>query len=80
MSSRRLTLLHPLFFAAYAVLFLYAENVDITSLDKVLPSLAVAVVGAAMALIATSFALHDRTAGAVLASVLVLLFFFMVSF
>jgi hypothetical protein len=75
-STRRLTLFHPLLFAAYAVLFLYAENVDITAFHEVWPALLVAVVGAAIALAVTTWALRDRDAGAIMATVLVLLFFF----
>ncbi len=75
-STRRLTLLHPLLFAAYAVLFLYAENVDITGVREVVPSLVLAIVGAAITLALTTRAFRDANAGALLATVLVLLFFF----
>src|SRR4026209_1466157 len=74
--SRPYTLVHPLLFAAYAVVFLYAENVDLVRLDEMVPSLIVAVAGAALALCLTTLALRNVEAGAVLAGVLVLLFFF----
>jgi hypothetical protein len=63
-------------FAAYAVLFLYAENVDITGFHEAWPALVLAIAGAAAALVLTSLAMRDVGAGAVLATVLVLLFFF----
>src|SRR6476619_5434782 len=75
-STRRLTLLHPVLFAAYAVVFLYAENVDLVGLNEILPSLVVAVVGASLALALTSYLLRHVESGAVMAGVLVLLFFF----
>jgi len=74
--SRPYTLLHPVLFAAYAVVFLYAENLDLVRWDEVVASLVVAAAGAAVLLGVTSFALRNFGAGAVLASVLVLLFFF----
>jgi len=74
--SRPYSLVHPVLFGAYAVVFLYAENLDLVRLDEILRALVVAVVAAALVLVVTSLALRDVAAGAVLASVLVLLFFF----
>lgn len=67
--------LHPLLFAAYAVLFLYSVN-----LDEVLPVDAVgptsrAVLGAASVLLVATVALRDLRRAAIVASALVVAFF-----
>lgn len=77
MISRRVADLpfHPLLLAAYAVLFLYGQNVGETSpVDVVLPFVA-SVAGSAAVLAATSLVLRDRARAGILTSALAVLFF-----
>ncbi len=67
--------LHPLLFAAYAVLFLYAANLsEVLLVDAVAP-LARSVVGAAVVLALLGLVFGDVRRGAVVASALVIAFF-----
>jgi hypothetical protein len=68
--------LHPLLFAAFPVLFLFAENAEqeVTLAPLWLP-LAVSVAGALVALLLLAAAFRDWNRGAVLATALVILFF-----
>jgi hypothetical protein len=67
--------IHPLLLAAYAVLFLYGQNIGETNPgDVVLPFVA-SVVGVAVVLAASSLLLRDTTRGGLLTSALALLFF-----
>src|SRR5688572_17679865 len=63
---------HTLLFAAYGVLFLFAENVAEVALGEVLPPLARTVVGAAVVLLAAGLLLRDFRRGAIVATALVI--------
>ena len=67
--------IHPLLFAAYAVLFLYAENVQLVRPSEVISPLLWSIGGAALVLVALSLLLHDSRRAAMLASALVVIFF-----
>lgn len=67
--------LHPLLFAAYAVLFLYAQNLSEVLLVDVGPPLGRALVGAAIVLGVASLLYRDVLRGAILASALIIAFF-----
>jgi hypothetical protein len=67
--------IHPLLFAAYAVLFLFAENVAEVGLRDVVPPLGRSVIGAALALAVAGFLLRDLRRGAIVASALLAAFF-----
>jgi hypothetical protein len=66
---------HPLLFAAYAVLFLYAENLGEVLLVDVEGPLIRSVVGAAVVLAVAAVVYRDVRRGAILASALVVAFF-----
>lgn len=67
--------LHPLLFAAYAVLFLYAANLDeVLPVDAAAP-LFRAMAGAAVALAVLSLVYRNAMRGAIVASMLVIAFF-----
>jgi hypothetical protein len=63
---------HPLLFAAYAVLFLAAENVADVALDEVLPPLGRALLGGLVVLVVAGVLLRDLRRGAIVASALVI--------
>ena len=63
---------HPLLFAAYAVLFLFAENVAEVALGEVLPPLVRALIGAGFILLIAGLLLRDLRRGALIATALVL--------
>jgi len=66
--------LHPILFAAYAILFLYAANLnEVLPVDAVAP-LGRAILGATIALAVSSLLLRDRRRGAIVASALVIAF------
>jgi hypothetical protein len=67
--------LHPILLAAYAVLFLYAENLAEVLLIDVQAPLARAVLGAAGAILALGLVFGDLARGALVASSLVVAFF-----
>ncbi|HUG47470.1 MAG TPA: hypothetical protein VMP67_03555 [Candidatus Limnocylindria bacterium] len=67
--------LHPLLFAAYAVLFLYAENIQLVSTSEVLAPLFWSVAAAGVLLVVASLLLRDVRRGALLASGLLIVFF-----
>jgi hypothetical protein len=67
--------LHPLLFAAYAVLFLYAENVQLVRPPEVVAPLFWSVAGAALLLAAAAVLTRDVRRGALIASALVIGFF-----
>jgi hypothetical protein len=64
-----------LLFAAYAVLFLFAENVAEVGLRDAVPPLGRSVIGAALALTVCGLVYRDMRRGALVASVLVAAFF-----
>ena len=67
--------LHPVLFAAYAILFVYAANLSqVLPVDAVAP-LGRAVLGAVIALAVASLLLRDRRRGAIVASALVVAFY-----
>ena len=66
---------HPLLFAGYFVLFLYAQNLGEVALAEVLPVLLASVIGAGVALILTGLIWRDLRRGAILVSALVVVFF-----
>jgi hypothetical protein len=68
--------LHPLLLPAYAVLFLYAGNVQLVDLDQVSGPLAWAVGGGALVLVLASLVLRDVQRGALVASALAVSFYF----
>jgi hypothetical protein len=67
--------IHPLLFAAYAVLFLYAQNLSEVLLVDVEGPLVRAVAGAAVALAVAALAYRDARRGAIVVSALVVAFF-----
>ena len=67
--------IHPLLFAAYAVLFLFAGNVAEVGLRDVVPPLGRSVIGAALALAMCALLYRDLRRGALLTSILVAAFF-----
>ena len=67
--------LHPLLFAAYAVLFLYAQNLTEVLLVDIGAPLVRAVVGAAAALVLLALLYRSPERGAIVASALVIAFF-----
>ena len=75
--ARRLTRLplHPVLFAAYAVLFLYAQNLTEVLLVDIGAPLARAVLGAAAALLVLALLYRSPERGAIVASALVVAFF-----
>lgn len=72
---RRLPL-HPLLLPAYAVLFLYAGNVQLVDLRQVTEPLAWAIAGGAVLLALSSLLLRDVQRGALVASALAIGFYF----
>lgn len=77
MTTRRIAdlPLHPLLIAAYAVLFLYGQNLGETSPSDVVVPLLVAVAGVAVALAATTLVLRDAARAGIMTSALAILFF-----
>ena len=68
--------IHPVFLAAFAVLFLLAENIaDQLVLDALWMPLAVSVIGAVVALLIATAVTRDLIRGGLLASLMVVLFF-----
>ena len=68
--------IHPALLAAFAVLFLFAENIaDQLVLDPLWMPLAVSVIGAVVALLIATAVTRDLVRGGLLASLLVVLFF-----
>jgi hypothetical protein len=67
--------LHPLLFAAYAVLFLYAQNIELVRLSEVFPPLAWSLGGAAVLVGITALAMRSAGRGALIASAVVVGFF-----
>jgi hypothetical protein len=68
----RLAGLHPLLFAAYAVLFLWSQNLGETTLIPVIFALIAVVVGAAVLTLIASLILRDRRRGALVATPVVI--------
>ena len=67
--------LHPILLAAYAILFLYAANLnEVLPVDALAP-LGRAILGATVALAVCSLLLRDRRRGAIVASALVVAFY-----
>ena len=67
---------HPALLAAFAVLFLFAENIaDQLVLDPLLVPLALSVIGALVMLVVAVAATRDPVRGGLLASLLIVLFF-----
>lgn len=66
---------HPLLFAGYFVLFLYAQNLGEVAMAEVVPVLLVAIVGAGVTLLLTGLIWRDLRQGAILVSALVVVFF-----
>jgi hypothetical protein len=66
---------HPLLFAAYAVLFLFAQNVAEVGLRDAVPPLGRSVIGAALALAICGLLYRDLRRGALVATALVAAFF-----
>ncbi len=67
--------LHPLLLAAYAVLFLFAENMTEVSVAEVLPPLGWALATATMLALISGLILRDPRRGALVASALILFWF-----
>ena len=67
--------LHPFLFAAYPVLFLYAQNVDFTPLSDALLPIMVVLAAALLLLLALYAILRDAARAALLVSLFALLFF-----
>ena len=67
--------LHPLLFAAYPVLFLYAQNVDFTPLSDALLPMIVVLAAALLLLLALYAILRDAARAGLLVSLFALLFF-----
>ncbi|HSH21484.1 MAG TPA: hypothetical protein VK992_02550, partial [Candidatus Caenarcaniphilales bacterium] len=67
--------LHPLLLAAYAVLFLYGQNVQLVRTSEVASPLGWSILGAALVLVVAALVLRDLARGAVVASALVVAFF-----
>jgi Sulfatase len=66
---------HPILFAIYLVLFLYAQNLGEVELGEVLPVLGLAIGGSALALLVTKLVWRDLRRGAIVVSALVIVFF-----
>ncbi len=66
---------HPILFAVYFVLFLYAQNLGEVEPTEVLPVLLIAIAGSAVTLVATAIVWRDLRRGAIVVSALVLVFF-----
>lgn len=75
MRPSAITPVYPLLFAAYFVLFLLSQNLDEVGLDDALPVLAVAVVGAMIALFVASLVLRDPRRGGLVAGAATVAFF-----
>ncbi len=68
--------IHPALLAAFAVLFLFAENIaDQLVLDPLWMPLAFSVIGAIVLLLVTTAVTRDPVRGGLLASLLIVLFF-----
>ena len=67
--------IHPVLFAAYAVLFLFAGNVAEVGLQDVIPPLGRSMIGAVLALSILGLLYRDMRRGALVTSVLVAAFF-----
>lgn len=67
--------LHPLLFAIYPVLFLYAQNVDFTPFNDVVAPLVVVLAAALLLLLALYAVLRDAARAGLLVSIFALLFF-----
>ncbi|MFN8624224.1 MAG: hypothetical protein U0869_26070 [Chloroflexota bacterium] len=67
--------IHPLLFAAYAVLFLFAQNVAEVGLHDAVPPLGRSVIGAGLALAICGLLYRDLRRGALVATALVAAFF-----
>ena len=63
---------HTLLFAAYAVLFLFAENVADVAFEEVLPPLVRALLGALVVLLVAGLLLRDLRRGAIVATAIVI--------
>src|SRR5688572_8432048 len=63
---------HTLLFAAYAVLFLFAENLANVAVGEVAPPLVRALIGAAAVLLVAGLLLRDMRRGAIVATALVI--------
>jgi len=68
--------LQPITIAAYAVLFIYATNIEYARLDDVLGVLVLVVAGSAALFAVLSLVLHDVGRGALAATAIVVIFFF----
>lgn len=66
--------IHPLFFAAFPVLFLFSQNAALVEVDKVYMPLAVVLIGAILLAVAAALLMRDARRGALLASGWILLF------
>ena len=67
--------LHPFLFAAYAVLFLYSQNLAEVSFRDAIPPLGRAIIGAGLATIVPALLLRDLKRGAIVGSALVAAFY-----
>jgi hypothetical protein len=67
--------IHPLLIAAYAVLFLFAENLAEVTFREVIPPLGRALVGALAVLLVAGLLLRDLRRGAIVATALVAVWF-----
>jgi hypothetical protein len=67
--------LHPFLFAAYAVLFLYSENLTEVTFRDAIPPLGRAIIGAGLATIVAAILLRDLRRGAIVGSALVAVFY-----
>lgn len=66
---------HPIVFAIYFVLFLYAQNLGEVALAEVVPVVLVAAAAAGLALLVSALIWRDLRRGALIVSVLVVIFF-----
>ncbi len=67
--------IHPVLFAVYLVLFLYAQNLGEVELGEVLPILGLAILGSSVSLLVTKLVWRDLRRGAIVVSALVIAFF-----
>lgn len=74
-SSLALVPLHPVLFAAYAVLFLYASNISELTASDVLQPLTIALLGASTALLLVGVVSKNLTRAAIVTSAVVVAFF-----
>ena len=74
-ASLALVPLHPVLFAAYAVLFLYASNISELTASDVLQPLTIAVLGASTVLLLMGIVLRSLTRAAIVTSAVVVAFF-----